>query len=143
MTLKKISTIVLAMILVSLLFYNLIFARPTVQENEGTDVCLPVIWEDEVSRLELDETYIPAHDVLDPFTYEPTIITSAQVRKITADMNYYDIIDILGQTVYYGYTRLQYIVDDEYILLIPYSDDWNEPLGLVGEDLLSQLIERY
>jgi len=145
MTLKKISTIVLAMVLVSLLFYSLIFARSTEQGNEATDVCLPIVWEDEVSGIEVDDVYLSKYDLLDQFTYDPAIITSTQVRQITADMNYYDIIDLLGQTVLYGYgyMRLLYIVDGEYSLLIPYLEDWDEPLGVVGEDLLSQLGKGY
>ena len=41
----------------------------------------------------------------------------------------------------FGYLRLQYVVDDEYVLFIPYMRDLNEPFGLTGEDLLLQLIQ--
>ena len=148
------------MIIVSFVFHNLIFARPAEQGNEQAEVCRPIFEQCENPWLEseeppivelscgmvLDEAALSEYSALDPFIYEPTKITSEQVRQITADMNYFDIVDVLGQTTSfaYGNTLMQYVVDEEYILHIPYFlGSRDEPIGFTGEELLTQLTEKY
>jgi len=112
--------------------------------NDIAEVCIPIVKLNEDPK-PVDEVTLSKYDALDPFVYEPANITSDQVRLITADMNYFDIVDVLGQTTSFGfgYIRLQYVIDDEYFLFIPYMRNWYEPFGLTGEDLLLQLTDRY
>ncbi|GEM_PF-688951 len=68
-------------------------------------------------------------------------VSSEKVKQINNSMNYYDIINLLGQSknIGSGLTILQYVVDGEYSLLLPFIKPLSQPAGFVGEELLKQL----
>ncbi len=78
--------------------------------------------------------------------YEPinsvASVSSEKVRQITIDMNYFDIIDLLGKTksVGSGFFILEYEVDNKYTLLLTFMKPLSQPAGFVGNDLLTQLL---
>ena len=67
-------------------------------------------------------------------------ITSEQVKQVTADMKYDDIVALLGETVDIGsgIYILQYEVDGEYTLDISFISH-DTPCGYSGDELLSRL----
>jgi len=68
-------------------------------------------------------------------------VSSEKIRQITSDMNYFDIIDILGQTksIGFGLVILKYEVDNKYTLLLTFTKPLSQPAGFVDNDLLLQL----
>ncbi|WP_313370029.1 hypothetical protein [Sedimentibacter sp.] len=80
--------------------------------------------------------------------YEPinsvASVSSEKVRQITIDMNYFNIIDLLGQTksVGSGFFILEYEVDNEYTLLLTFTKSLSQPAGFTGSDLLTQLLPK-
>lgn len=71
---------------------------------------------------------------------ELTKISSEKIKKLTPEMNYKDIVHILGDTkdIGSGIYILLYEVDEKYILKIYLKGDY-EPLGTTGESLLKTL----
>lgn len=71
-------------------------------------------------------------------------VTSEKVRQITSDMNYFDIIDLLGQTksIGSGLVILEYEVDNKYTLLLTFTKPLSQSAGFVGNDLLQQLLPK-
>ncbi|HKL98758.1 MAG TPA: hypothetical protein VJZ06_02470 [Mobilitalea sp.] len=70
----------------------------------------------------------------------PAKVTSEQIKKLTPDMNYDDIISILGETqdIGSGIYILVYEVDGTYLLNIPLAG-YDAQLGVTGEKLLEAL----
>lgn len=68
-------------------------------------------------------------------------VSSEKITQINSGMNYYDIIDLLGQSknIGSGLVILPYVVDNEYSLLLTFIKPLSEPAGFVGEELLKQL----
>jgi len=71
-------------------------------------------------------------------------VNSEKIRQITNEMNYYDIIDLLGQTksIGSGLVILEYEVDNKYTLLLTFTKPLSQPAGFVGNDLLTQLLSK-
>ena len=69
-----------------------------------------------------------------------TKVTSEQVRKVTADMKYSDVIALLGKTADVGFGRLilQYEVDGKYLLCVTFIS-LDTPCGYSGDELLTTL----
>jgi len=67
-------------------------------------------------------------------------ITSEQVKRVTADMMYNDIVDLLGKTVDVGsgIYILQYEVDGKYTLDISFISQ-DTPCGYSGDELLDMM----
>lgn len=70
----------------------------------------------------------------------PTHVTSEQIKKLKPTMTYTDVKNMLGDTqdVGSGIYILYYIVDNEYALSIPFTNETSQ-LGVYGEDLLNAL----
>jgi hypothetical protein len=70
-----------------------------------------------------------------------TSVSSEKIQQITSDMNYFDIIDLLGQTksIGSGLVILEYEVDNKYTLFLTFTKPLSQPAGFVGNDLLLQL----
>ena len=70
----------------------------------------------------------------------PTKVTSDQIRELTPNMTYADIICILGETqdIGSGIYFLVYEVDGTYLLNIPLAG-YDAQLGVTGEKLLESL----
>ncbi len=70
----------------------------------------------------------------------PKKITSEQVKELKPTMTYKDVKRVLGDTqdVGSGIYILNYIVDNEYTLSIPFTSE-NSQLGVYGEDLLKAI----
>lgn len=76
-----------------------------------------------------------------PYTYTGRV-TSDQVRSIKSGMKYSEIVEILGSTkdIGKGVHVLQYVVDDNKVLLLTFSDK-DDICEKSGEELLASLKE--
>ena len=71
----------------------------------------------------------------------PTQVTAEQIKQLTPTMTRTDILSLLGNTQDIGsgiYIYL-YVVDQQYLLRIPFASD-EAQLGVTGEDLLKALV---
>jgi len=84
-------------------------------------------------------------EVINPVYQDEQIskVTSEQVRRVTDDMKFGDIIAFLGETANIGFGSpiLQYEVDGDYLLNIAFVS-LETPCGYSGEELLAQLIQK-
>lgn len=120
MNFKKKKLLILFMIIVFFIFILLMYTR---------------IWE-----YKKEAKLMKKYEMIDSVTS----VSSEKVRQITSDMNYYDIIDILGQTISIcsGLVILEYEVDNKYTLLLTFTKPLSQPAGFVGSDLLNQLLPK-
>ena len=91
------------------------------------------------------ETDVKNAEVVNPAYQDDQItkVTSEQVREVTDDMKFGDIIALLGETanVGFGSPILQYEVDGDYLLNIAFIS-LETPCVYSGEELLAQLIQK-
>ncbi len=78
-------------------------------------------------------------DAINILAYYPKKTTNSNILKITPDMTYNEIIELLGETIDVGYKKiiLQYEIEDGYFVNITFPQI-DKPCGLSGEQLLAK-----
>lgn len=120
MDLKKMKLLILFMVIVFFIFILLMYTR---------------IWEYK-EKIKLMKRY----ELIDSVAS----VNSEKIRQITNEMNYYDIIDLLGQTksIGSGLVILEYEVENKYTLLLTFTKPLSQPAGFVGSDLITRLLPK-